>query len=290
MEEYEVYTITNLRKLKKPTVYFFLKSNEFSEHFIKNLRKTPNSIILNGETTNLRAILAEGDNLKILKNPNIATSTPACKGTLEILFEDDDFLIVNKPHNLACLPTRSHIDDNLGGRIVFYMQDRSPNYVLRVKNRLDKETAGIVITAKSAIAYNRLKDVQKEYYALCEGKFLQEKFSIDKPILTVTHNGINDMKRVISKDGKCAVTHVEVIKNSRPNLVKLTLETGRTHQIRVHLSSIGNSIFGDTLYGTSSPENHAFLLLKKIHFTHFRTGKEIVIEVPYPEDWKKYLI
>ncbi|MGN1201374.1 MAG: RluA family pseudouridine synthase [Candidatus Caccovivens sp.] len=292
MKQYENFKVLDISNLTKPTVYFFLKETNISERFIKNLRKTQNSIKINGKAGTLRSQLHNGDILEIAKNFDFSTSTPVSEGNLDILYEDDDFLIVNKPHNLACIPTRSHINDNLGGRVVAYMQKTTPNFVLRIINRLDKETAGIVIIAKNLFAYNRIKDLKKEYYALCEGEFKQTRFTINAPILTISNNGINEMKRIISPQGKPSITHVQVIKKSNfpaLTLVKLTLETGRTHQIRVHLSHNNNPLYGDTLYGTSTLENHTFLILKKISFIHFRTGKHIVIEAPYPNDWLKYI-
>lgn len=290
MQDYETYKISDITNLKRPTVYFFLKTNGFSEHFIKNLRKNCQSIKINGNFSTMRSQISPSDTLEILKNPNMKNSTPICDGEIDILFEDDDFLIVNKPHNLSCLPTRSHIANNLGGKILNYMLQKDENFVLRVKNRLDREASGIVIVAKNPIAYNNLNSVKKEYHAICERNFEDKNFTINRPILTVTKNGINEIKRIISDDGKPSITHVNVIKNfENTSLLSISLETGRTHQIRLHLSSIGHSLLGDTLYGTPTKENHAFLLLKKVEFTHFRTNKQVKIEVPYPNDWKAHI-
>ena len=291
MEKYDKYKIEDVTLLKSPTIYFWLKSHGFSEHFIKALRKNVDSFKLNGKSCQINQKFCDGDLLEILKNPHQASSIQPCDGDLDIVYEDEDYLAVNKPHLLACIPTRSHYKDNLGGRVMRYMQRQDPNFVLRIKNRLDKDTAGIVIIAKSTAAYNNLKEIDKTYFALCRGRFAESQFTINSPILTVTKNGINQMKRVISEDGKPSTTHVHVEKQfDSIALAKFKLETGRTHQIRVHLSSVGHSLLGDPIY-SSVPESepHTFLILKEVSFTNPRTGKHVDIKTPFPEEWSKYI-
>ncbi len=291
MDKYDTFKIENIEKLKRNTIYFFLKENSFSEHFIKTLRKNKDSFLINGKSCLVNQSISNGDVLQVLRNPETASSISACDGEIEILYEDEDYLIVNKPHLLACIPTRSHYTDNLGGRIVFYMKQTQPNFVLRILNRLDKDTAGIVIVAKSVSAYNNVKHIHKTYFALCSGIFSQDKFTINKPILTVSENGINKMKRIIDNKGKSAITNVEVERQySDYALVKLNLETGRTHQIRVHLASEEHHLLGDHIYSPQAEtENHTFLILKEVSFTHYKTNKIVSISVPLPSDWEKYL-
>lgn len=290
MEKYQKFKIDNTSSLKKPTVYFFLKENNFSEHFIRQLRKNEKSFKVNGTFCAINNPLQNGDLLEILKSPQSASQIPPSDKEIEILYEDDDYLVVNKPHLLACIPTRSHYQDNLGGRIMNYMLKKDADFVLRIVNRLDKDTAGIVIVAKSVTAYNNLKRVDKTYYALCRGKFEQKIFTIDSPILTITKDGINEIKRIVSSDGKRAVTHIFVEKEYQTlSLVRVKLETGRTHQIRVHLSSIGHSLLGDHIYSPIlEEERHTFLLLKEVEFTNPQTNAKISISVPFPDEWNSY--
>ncbi len=290
MDEYEKFIIENTSNLKQPTIFFFLKNNNFSEHYIKNLRNFPNSMKVNGKPEKINQRLAIGDVLEIHKNPNLKTEIHFCEGELDILFEDDDYLIVNKPHNLTCTPSKSHFYNNLGGQVCNYMKDKQPNFVLRILNRLDKETAGIVIIVKNLMAYKNTGKINKVYMALCEGQLPENQFTINQPILTINENGINQLKRVVSENGKPAITHITTEKTfANFSLIKVTLETGRTHQIRVHLSHIGHSLLGDSIYSENPKENHAFLILKQISFTHFRRKKQINIQIKYPQDWKKYL-
>ncbi len=292
MKKYELFSITNTEKLKHPTIFFFLKQNGFSEHYISGLRNTPDAILLNGKPVNIREKIQNADTLQIVQNPSKKTNIAHCDGTLYILFEDEDFLVVNKPHNLACTPTRSHFHNNLGGQICKYMS-ADENFVLRILNRLDREAAGIVVVAKHPLAYANMQDFKKTYHALVHGK-VEGNITIQDPILTVTKDGINQIKRVISPQGKPSVTHLQLLQNfSSTSLVKLTLETGRTHQIRVHASSIGHPLVGDTIYGKeedvkNNPNSHAMLLLKEICFTHFRTKKPVQLCVPYPSDWQPF--
>ena len=298
--KYETFVIKEANLLKQQTVYFFLKSKGISESYINKLRKKSGLILLNNTPANLKSSLKENDILQIAKDPSTKQTQFGNNSTaqsLQILFEDDDFLIVNKPHNLSCMPSRSHFNDNLGNLICQYMQKQNPNFVLRIFNRLDRETAGIVIIAKNLFSYNALqkhrKDVKKEYYALCYGNIKEKTITINQPILTRTENGINILKREISPKGKSATTHLKVVKNFENYcLAKFSLDTGRTHQIRVHTSYINHPLLGDRLYNSIQDcknASHTMLLLKSISFQHFRTQKIIQIEIDFPQDWKQFL-
>ncbi len=284
MDNFEKYIIRQTANLKKQTIYYFLKEQKISEHYIKCLRNTSDTIKLNGNTVSINNPIEENDVLEISKSPQKGSEIPECDGTLEIIYEDDDYIAVNKPHNLACIPTRKHLQNNLGGQVVKYMKDKDKNFVLRIANRLDRETAGIVVIAKNIDAFNKM-NANKTYYAICEGNLDLSPFTIDKKIETISHNGINQMKRIVSENGKTAVTHIFPVKNIDKNcLVKLKLETGRTHQIRVHMSSINHPLVGDTIYNEND-KSHAYLLLKELSFTHFRSGKKIVLQVDFPNEW-----
>lgn len=293
---YEEINVKEISSLKQPTIYFFLKSNNFSESYIKSLRNTENAILLNNKPADMKFRIEIEDNIKILKNPKSKTEIELCEGKLDIIYEDEDFLIVNKPHNLACMPSKSHFHENLGGQICNYMSKKDKNFVLRIINRLDKETAGLVIVAKSLFAYKSLSKINKDYHAICLGELEDDYLKIDSPILTTQTNGINDMKRAISPYGKPAVTHVQVLKKLKnKTLVKLNLETGRTHQIRVHMASIKHPLLEDSLYAFENEkpifntQKHCFLTLKKISFFHFRKNEMIELEIPYPTDWLEIL-
>ncbi len=283
------------------SIYIYLKQREFSENFIKNLRKVEGFLRINNEIVYINHPLKTGDILEINANPNTKSSIMHCVLPIDIVFEDDHYLIVNKPAGLATMPTRSHYSENLAGAICNYMDKKDHNFVLRIINRLDKDTAGLVIIAKDSISQKELNDINKIYHALCYGK-IDVPLTIDKPIATTLNQiGYNDNKRIISPKGKKAVTYVTPIcfyEDKNITLISCKLVQGRTHQIRVHLSSIGHPLVGDKLYGsnppcltkedlnTSVPLKHTALICKQISFVHPFTNEQIHLQVDYPEDIK----
>lgn len=270
------------------SIYFFLKEKGFSENFIKNLRKKEGFLRINNKTAYMNNSLKKGDVLSIVGNPNTKTSIMHCIIPLDIVYEDDYYLLINKPSGLSSMPNKSHYTSNIAGAICHYLKD--DEFTLRIVNRLDKDTAGLLLIAKDSIALNMLKNFEKVYHAVCSG-IVNEDLIIDKPILTITENGINQNKRIISNLGKNATTFVHPIKSySNFSLIELKLIYGRTHQIRVHLSSIGHPLLGDCLYG--SPSNlidHTALLCKKISFYHPFLNQVMTFEIDYPKDFKALL-
>ncbi len=267
------------------SVYYFLKDEGFSENFIKNLRKKEDFIKVNGESANTSTKIYAGDLLEINNNPNNKTETKSCILPLDIVYEDEYYLLINKESGISSMPTRSHYMFNLAGAICNYMSTKDDNFVLRMVNRLDKDTSGIIVIAKDSISQNKLTIIEKEYHAICNGK-IDEEIIVNKKIKTICNNGKNEIKRIISPDGLSATTYITPIKfNNEFSLVKLILDHGRTHQIRVHLASIGHPLVGDELYGEKSYFiNHTALLCKKIVFYHPFLQKELTFEVDYPND------
>ncbi len=272
------------------SIYYFLKDEGFSENYIKNLRKTWGNFVINDEIVNIRKPLKNGDNLKLNDSPNQKTTIMQCRLPLDIVFEDENYLLINKLSGISCMPNRRHYTKNLAGGICFYMKDKNPNFVLRILNRLDKDTAGIIIVAKDSISQNKIKDIDKTYFAICQGK-IEKEMIIDSKIKTITNNGINEQKRIIANDGQDAITYVYPISyNHSYSLIKLKLIHGRTHQIRVHLSSIGHPLIGDSLYGQKSNEiDHTALICKEISFYHYIDKEDKYFEVDFPEDFKNIL-
>lgn len=289
MNNYEEIIVDKIRV--NDTIYTYLKNKKYSENYLKNLRKEFGYILLNNQPCFINKKINIGDKIKISKNPYKSSQFQPLDIELEILYEDSEILIVNKPSNLACIPTRSHYNYNLAGAIQNYMLKQDENFVCRIVNRLDKDTSGIVIVAKNSLIANRLQNtkIDKTYYALVDGIFTKYMV-IDKPISTITdNNGIKLNKRVTNlPNGKKAITYITPIKQfENYTLIKVKLEYGRTHQIRCHLSSIGHSLLGDTVYGVSSDKiNHTALICKELSFLHPVTNKQIFITIDYPQDFK----
>ena len=273
------------------TIYRYLKRNGFSENYIRNLRKKEGYIKLNSKTAFTNAVIKENDLLELYKNPNTKSGIMHSIIPLNIVYEDDDILVINKPSGLASTPSRSHLYDNLTCAIINYYKGKDPNFVVRIINRLDKDTAGLVCVAKHSLISNLLNShnyVSKSYFAICTGK-IDKDIIINKPIATTLNDlGYNNHKREILPSGKPAITYVEPIHYDGKNtLCKMKLKFGRTHQIRVHLSSIGHALLGDSLYGNSSDKiSHTALVCSEMDIYNPLSDKNINLKIDLPEDIK----
>ena len=205
-------------------------------------------ITRDGAEVRAHDIVRGGDAL-ILKLPVEENEISPVRGELNVLFEDDRLLIVDKPAAMPVHPTKVHQLDTLANIVAAYQQERSEQYVFRTLNRLDKDTSGIVIIAKDRITYSLIRSsIRKTYYAVCEG-LITEPGTVDAPIALAPDSKI---RRQVSADGAAAITHYEPVKRGNGHtLCRVTLETGRTHQIRCHMSFLGHPLAGDDLYGGS---------------------------------------
>ena len=220
----------------------------------------------------------------------------------DILYEDEWLLIVNKPANMPVHPTMMHYEDTLSNGIKAYFESINLNKKIRLVNRLDKDTSGIVIIAKCEYIQEQLvrqmqqNIFEKEYLALVTGTLPIENriITIDLPIKRKSDSII---ERMVAKDGEKAITQYKVIKNFKDNEnneindennyseLNIKLLTGRTHQIRVHFSYLGHPILGDTLYGKGSTLiNRQALHARQIKFIHPITKKKLTIQAPIPQD------
>ena len=250
-------------------------------------------IYLNNHILNTYTPLKPGDIITInFGYPEIQENIVSNKDIkFDILFEDDWLLIVNKPSNMPVHPTMRHYEDTLSNGIKTYYDSINLNKKIRLVNRLDKDTSGIVIIEKCEYIQEQIsKQMQqnifkKEYLALVNGNLeLTEDFkTINSPIKRKADSII---ERVVSEDGEKAITKYKVIKNFNGySEVKIQLLTGRTHQIRVHFASVGHPILGDSLYGEETNLiNRQALHAKKICFIHPISHEKIKVEAPIPKD------
>ncbi|MDD6275654.1 MAG: RluA family pseudouridine synthase [Clostridia bacterium] len=256
-----------------------------SYRLLRNLKNQQGGITLNGQPIRTVDIIHTNDILAI-EIPCPDSDIEPINIPIDIIYEDSDIIAVNKSPFLACHPTHNHQGDTLANAIAFHLKSKGENCVFRAVGRLDKGTSGIVICALNKhAAYQIPKSAEKEYIALVRGK-LPESGTIDAPIYRP-----DPLKtvRAVGDSGDRAVTHWTVIKqNDSSSLVRVKLETGRTHQIRVHFASIGHSLVGDSLYGTDEENiGHQLLHCASVSFIHPVTGEKITLNAPMPEDMQK---
>lgn len=251
-----------------------------------------NKIELNHKPCDTRKTGTFGDTITINfdyeeDNSNIIPT----KMNLNIIFEDDWLLVVNKPAGIAIHPSVLHYSDSLCNGIKFYFDKIGLKKKIRPVNRLDLNTSGLVVFAKceyiQECLINQMKNNQfkKEYLAVCNGFFDKKSGTINLPIARKENSII---ERCISENGQTAITHYEVLKEfDNYSLVKCSLETGRTHQIRVHMSAIGHSLLGDSLYGSISDLiNRQALHCFNLQFIHPVYNNDLNFWGDLPNDFK----
>lgn len=236
-------------------------------------------ILLNGNAVTVRARVNEGDKIEIYLPKAKSDGIPAMDIPIRVLYEDDDLLAVDKPVNMPTHPSKGNNLPTLANAVMGYY---GGDFVFRSVNRLDRDTSGIVIIAKNQISASALSASMKkglwhkEYHALVDGIFGEKEGTVDAPIERIADGNI---KREVRPDGKRAITKYRVIEERKDcSLCSITLLTGRTHQIRVHMSYIGHPLCSDFLYGVPSDKEY-FLRCVKISFPHPKTNEKIVINI-----------
>lgn len=276
-----IYNVRNELNIKE----VLRKSLSMSSRLITKIKY--NHLYLNGSHCSVNSTVQPGDIVCVdfnynEDNSNIV-STPQIK--LDILYEDELYIIINKPSNMPIHPSMEHYTDSLSNGVKTYFDSIHLHKKIRPVNRLDKDTSGIVVFAKNEYAQENFKPICKEYIAIINGIFSGNGI-IDLPI--GRKNGSIIERCIDYENGDSAITEYEVIKNiSEYNLsiVKCTLMTGRTHQIRVHLANKLSPILGDTLYGsTSNLINRQALHSYHLRLIHPINKKVIDIYAPIPED------
>jgi 23S rRNA pseudouridine1911/1915/1917 synthase len=224
-------------------------------------------------------------------NDNAGDIVPT-DGELDIVYEDDDLIIINKEGDRVVHPSYAHYTDSLSNLLMGYYCRTGQKHIIRTVGRLDRETSGLVIFAKnrhSAALLSKQKENmsrRKEYLALCSGVFEQKEGTVNAPI---RRRPDERMIREVHPEGQEAITHYTVLKQYDDYaLVKLVLDTGRTHQIRVHMAYLGHPLLGDNFYGKHNPDNKG-LKRAALHAGHIEllqpiSGEKIVIDAPLPDD------
>ncbi len=270
-------------------LYYYLKDLGFSEAIISLLRKSSQSLKIDGATATTRSKINAGQKLEVCFIEQASSQIKSSNLPLDILYEDEDFLIINKPAGLPSIPSKRHYCVNIASAVAGYMQKCDQPFVYRVLGRLDKETSGVLIIAKNQLAASMTKH-QKTYLALCHGTFSCQEFEINSPITTIIENNINQQMRQTAPDGKPALTHVKVLKSfNNISLLEISLQQGRTHQIRVHLSSIDHPLLGDRLYGAQDDYPRVMLHCARATIFTPLNAKPFCVTAPFPADFEEIM-
>ena len=274
-------------------------AHHFSQFSRSHLQKwiEDGNVLVNGHPVKAKHKLTAGDQVVIEPEaPQKIDLTPE-DIPLDIVYEDDDVIVVNKPQGMVVHPAPGHPNHTLVNALLYHSPLSTINGEFRpgIVHRIDKDTSGLLMVAKNDLAHRSLaaqlkaKTNQREYIALVHGVIKQDTGTIDAPI---GRSRKDRKKQAIVSDGRHAVTHFKVLCRFRHyTLVSCRLETGRTHQIRVHMKSIGHPLAGDPLYGPRKtlPGKGQYLHARLLGFKHPRTGKELVFTAPLPEYFQQML-
>lgn len=264
--------------------------------------KYQNLVRLNGEEVAGWITPNVGDIITI-NLPEEKSDFPAEDIPIYTVFEDDDILILNKQPGVTVHPTKGHPAHTLANGLMKYMEDTNQSFKIRFVNRLDMDTTGLLIVAKNAHAQEEItkqmkaNTTEKRYKAIVNGIVQEDQFTIDLPIGRPDPDNV--VRAVMEEGGYDSVTHVKVLEryvdDTQPSggftMVELLLETGRTHQIRVHMSHIGHPLVGDHLYGGDNPEllDRQALHSYQLTINHPISKERITLNAPLPEDMQKLI-
>lgn len=273
-------------------IHELLKAHGYSSTVIRHLKETENGIQRNGVWSRVYEPLCSGDTVTILLTEEASSEnivpTPL---PLDIVYEDEDLLIINKPAGMPIHPSQGNYDNTLANACAYYFQQKGEPFTYRCINRLDRDTTGLLILARHAYSASLLssmvakREIHREYLALATG-LVPDSGVIEAPIARVDGSTIE--REVNFETGEFARTHYRRLEYKNGySLVSLKLDTGRTHQIRVHMKYIGHPLPGDFLYNPDySVIRRQALHSYRLTFTHPITGKELQFTAPLPDDMK----
>lgn len=260
----------------------YLKKKDFSKAFLGRAFRQ-GRVFIGDIPANKSMYIKEGEALRISFEKETIQIDPSPL-TQEILYEDQDLLVINKRPNLAIMPCRSHPDKTFANEIAQYFLDNGIHRKIRLLGRLDRDTTGVMIVCKNPYALHRMEKNHtrdKLYHVIVLGR-IKEPMTIDGPI----GMGDDTMVREVRPDGQEALTRIWPLRVTKEySLLKVKLETGRTHQIRCHLRHIGHPVLGDGLYGGEKGNiDEIFLHVRALKITHPRTNEPMTFVAPYPKE------
>lgn len=274
----------------------FLRRKRYSGQNLSEIKRMPKSILVNGVHYYMRQELSTGDHLQVrICETQNSEKIPPTKLPLDIIYEDEDLLVLNKPAGMPIHPSLNNYTNSIANALAYYFQSQGKPFIFRCCNRLDRDTSGLTIVSKHLVSGSILSDmtkyreVHREYLAIARGSVTPSEGTIQAPL--GRKEGTIIERTVDWEHGEDAVTHYKVIKEANGHsLVSLRLETGRTHQIRIHMKYLGYPLIGDYLY---NPDME-YMTRQALHshhmeFTHPITGAHMSFTAPLPEDMARVM-
>lgn len=274
----------------------FLRRKRYSGQNLSEIKRMPKSILVNGVHYYMRQELSTGDHLQVrICETQNSEKIPPTKLPLDIIYEDEDLLVLNKPAGMPIHPSLNNYTNSMANALAYYFQSQGKPFIFRCCNRLDRDTSGLTIVSKHLVSGSILSDmtkyreVHREYLAIARGSVTPSEGTIQAPL--GRKEGTIIERTVDWEHGEDAVTHYKLVKEANGHsLVSLRLETGRTHQIRIHMKHLGYPLIGDYLY---NPDME-YMTRQALHshhmeFTHPVTGEHMSFTAPLPEDMARVM-
>ena len=274
----------------------FLRRKHYSGQNLSEIKRMPKSILVNGIHYYMRQELSTGDHLQVrICETQSSEKIPPTNLPLDIIYEDEDLLVLNKPAGMPIHPSLNNYTNSMANALAYYFQSQGKPFIFRCCNRLDRDTSGLTIVSKHLVSGSILSDmtkyreVHREYLAIARGSVTPSEGTIQAPL--GRKEGTIIERTVDWEHGEDAVTHYKVVKEANGHsLVSLRLETGRTHQIRIHMKYLGYPLIGDYLY---NPDME-YMTRQALHshhmeFTHPITGEHMSFTAPLPEDMARVI-
>lgn len=274
----------------------FLRRKRYSGQNLSEIKRMPKSILVNGVHYYMRQELSKGDHLQVrICETKNSEKIPPTNLPLDIIYEDEDLLVLNKPAGMPIHPSLNNYTNSMANALAYYFQSQGKPFIFRCCNRLDRDTSGLTIVSKHLVSGSILSDmtkyreVHREYLAIARGSVTPSEGTIQAPL--GRKEGTIIERTVDWEHGEDAVTHYKVVKEANGHsLVSLRLETGRTHQIRIHMKYLGYPLIADYLY---NPDME-YMTRQALHshhmeFTHPITGEHMSFTAPLPEDMARVM-
>ena len=275
----------------------YLRRKGYSGQNLAEIKRMPQSVLVNGEHYYMKQELNTGDHLSIhICETKCSEKIPPVQIPLDIVYEDEDIIVINKPAGMPIHPSLNNYTNSMANALAWYYQEQGKPFIFRCCNRLDRDTSGLTVVAKHLVSGNilsdmvRRRDIHREYLAIVRGHVSPEAGTINAPLARKPGTII---KRTVDwEQGETAITHYRLVEERNGHsLVSLRLETGRTHQIRIHMKYLGYPLIGDYLYNPDMEYiGRQALHSHRLSFTHPITGKPMEFTAPLPKDMEKVLI